>query len=990
RERMMLINLTINDQPHQLEVVPKERLLDVLRREGYFGAKHGCDTGHCGACAVILDGVAVNSCVMLAAQADGHSITTVEGLGRAGELHPLQRAFIQCGAIQCGFCSPGLIMAAQALLRENPHPTETEVRQAIAGNLCRCTGYLKPVQAVLRAAAELRGESWPEDTAPELRPLREVFGPPERPGPERRERPAAGPEGEVQPWAETEVVAPPEVELVVAPERPGLRVVGQPEPRVDGPKLATGRATFTDDFVLPGMLHGKLLLSPHAHARINRIDASKARTLPGVHAVLTHEDIPRVPFTTAGQSHPIPGPQDCFSLPRKVRFVGDRVAAVAAETPEMAEKALELIEVEYEVLPAILDAEQAQERGAPVIHDEEDALDIPDAAHNLAAHVEAEVGDVEQGFAQADLVIENEYRVPRVQQTPLETHVCITYWDEDERLVVRTSTQVPFHVRRIIAPVVGLPLKRIRVIKPRIGGGFGSKQEILIEDICAHLTIATGRPVRLEYSREEEFMASRSRHPMIIHMKTGVKRDGTITANQMSVLSDTGAYGGHALTVPCNTGSKSLPLYRSPNIRFEVKAVYTNLPPAGAFRGYGAPQGFFTVESQMDEVAHALGMDPVEFRRRNWIRTGDDNPLSVALGEGKEGFPQHIVSCGLPQCVEQGTAAIGWEAKRCEPGHGPIRRGVGIACAMHGSAIPGLDMGAASIKMNDDGSFNLLVGATDIGTGSDTILSQIAAEVLGCPIEDILIYSSDTDFTPFDKGAYASSTTFISGGAVKKAAEDVRQQIIAVAARMLEVDGAILHLADSRVWAPDGRSVTLEEVALESLHHAEQHQIMATASHMSYECPPPFAAQFAAVEVDIETGEVRVLELVSAVDAGRIINPPMAEGQVEGSMAQALGYAVCEEMIFDPEGRLLNPRFGDYKIFAAGEMPRLVTILVETEEPSGPFGAKAVAEIPMDGVAPAVANAVFDATGVRIRQLPLTPERVWRALYGRRAEKPDA
>lgn len=966
----MRVSLVINGEARGVEINASDRLLDVLRREGYFGVKHGCDDGTCGACAVLVNGVLMNSCLRLAAQCDGATIMTIEGLGTPKNLHPLQKAFIDHGAIQCGYCTPGLIMAAAALLAQNPRPTEAEVRDALAGVLCRCTGYKKPVEAVLAAADEMR-RSHPGSPAPAPGEGGEADRAPGAPFPAGYDaRPANAPGSQAVRTAVAEQAA------IAAP----LRVVGKPERKVDGAKLASGRPAFTDDLDLRGMLYAKLLLSPHAHARIKSIDTGKARALPGVHAVLTYQDIPRVVYTTAGQSWPEPGPHDQVSLDCKVRFVGDRVAAVAAESPQIAEQAVGLIDVEYEVLPVVLHPEDAMRPGAPIIHDEPDAWGIYDAGRNLAAHIEAQVGDVEKGFAEADLVVENEYRVPQVQQTPLEPHVCITYWDEDDRLVVRTSTQVPFHVRRIIAPLVGLPPKRVRVIKPRIGGGFGVKQEVLIEDICAHLTIKTGRPVRLEYTREEEFIASRSRHPQIIRMKTGVKHDGTIVANEMRLLANTGAYGGHSLTVQSNTGSKSLPLYRSPNVRFVADVVYTNLPVAGAFRGYGAPQGFFALESQMDEVAHALGMDPLEFRRRNWLRAGDDNPLSVALGEGREGFPQHIVTCGLPECVTRGAAAIEWDKKRGQHERGPTKRGVGVALSMHGSAIPGLDMGAASIKLNDDGSFNVLVGATDLGTGSDTILAQIAAEVLGVTMDDIIIYSSDTDMTPFDKGAYASSTTFISGGAVKKAAEDVRRQIVAVAAQMLEEDPARLTVHDRRVWTPSGLSVTIEQVALQSLHRSDQHQIMATASHMSYESPPPFAATFAEVEVDTETGEVRVLKLVDAVDAGTIINPLTAEGQVEGGLTQGLGYATSEEMLYDDKGSLLTRDFSAYRIYTAVDMPRLLPILVETNEPSGPFGAKAIAEIPIDGAAPAIANAVFAATGVRIRQIPLTPERVWRAL----------
>jgi len=948
----MEIHCTVNGEERIFQTSASERLLGLLRRAGYLGVKHGCSEGTCGACTILLDGKAVQSCVLLAAQADGHSLTTIEGIGTPKAMDVLQRAFVAYGAIQCGFCTPGMIVAARALLDRNPNPSEDEVREALAGVLCRCTGYVKPVEAVLAAARELRGE----ELAPERLSAKTDV--------DLEEAPA----GVMASW----------------PEGHPPHVVGKSEPRVDGVKLATGRATFTDDLQMPDMLYARLLQSPYAHARIRRIDTSRAKALPGVYAVLTYEDLPAVRFVTAGQSYPEPSPADAVSLDRTVRFVGDRVAAVAAESPRIAEEALGLIEVEYEILPAILDMEEAMQPGAPQIHDETDARGIYDAARNLAAHLEAEAGDPDGAFAASHLVLEREYRTQQVQQTPIENHVCVTWWDEDDRLVIRTSTQVPFHVRRILAPVLGLPPRRIRVIKPRVGGAFGVKQEILIEDICAHLTMTTDRPVRLEYSRKEEFQSSRSRHPQIVRLRAGVAEDGTLKAMEMRVLGNTGAYGCHALTVQANTGSKTLALYRCQNLRFIMDAVYTNLPPAGAFRGYGVPQGLFAVESLMDELAEALDMDSIALRRKNWVQQGDVFALAKALGEGREGFESPVESCGLPECVEKGAEAIGWgKAALLDPARPHIRRGQGIACATQGSGIPGLDMGAASIKMNDDGSFNLLIGATDLGTGSDTALAQIAAEVLGAELEDIVVYSSDTDFTPFDKGAYASSTTYISGGAVKKTAEEVARQIKAVAAKMLDADPQTLCLAARAVWTPDGRQVSLEEVALHSLHVEEQHQIMATASHMSYLSPPPYEAQFAEVEVDVETGEVRVTKLVCAVDCGFAINPASAEGQIEGGVTQALGHTICEEMVFDEDGRLINPSFGDYHIYRAHEMPELQTILVPTYEPSGPFGAKSVAEISIDAVAPAVGNAIYAATGVRIRQIPFTPERVLEALKGR-------
>jgi len=943
---------------------------------------------------------------MLAAQADGKVITTIEGLGqiseqgwrRTGGLHPLQRAFIETGAVQCGYCTPGFIIAAKALLDHNPNPTEEEVRDALSGVLCRCTGYVKPVQAVLRAAAILRGEPVPPITAEDLVVPAHFLGQPEEPF-----APLSSPEAPEEgggPAVATKTVTMPTILIAPAPEP--TRVVGKPEQKVDAAKLVQGKPAFTDDIEMRGLLYGKLLLSPHAHARITRIDTSKAKALPGVHAVLTYQDLPRVPFTTAGQSHPEPGPHDQYSLDYKVRFVGDRVAAVAAETPEIAERALELIEVEYEVLPAVLDPEDAMKPGAPMIHDEPESWRIEDPTRNLAARIDVEVGNVDAAMAKADFVFEGTYRVPQVQQSSIEPHVVVTWWDENDRLVIRTSTQVPFHVRRILAPVLGLPPKRIRVIKPRIGGGFGGKQEVLIEDICAHLTIATGRPVRLEYTRAEEFSSARSRHPQILKIRTGVMRDGTIVANDLYVLANTGAYGTHALTVQGNTGAKALGLYpgdgpyrQNPNLRFVCDVVYTNLPVPGAFRGYGAPQGFFAMDVHMDEIAHRLGMDPIAFRLKNALRAGDVHPLSKALGEGREGPEQIIRTCALAECAKRGAALIGWERRaqkdqswRTVPGKPYLRRGLGVALVMHGTAIPLLDMGAAVIKINDDGSFNVMVGATDLGTGSDTVLAQMAAEVLGCPLEDIIIYSSDTDLTPFDKGAYASSTTYISGMAVVKAAQECAEQIRRVAATMLSQEGAPvapedIRLAERRAWAPDGRSVTLADIALESLHHKDQFQIMGHGSYVSPESPAPFAAQFAEVTVDTETGQVTVDRLIMVVDSGHIINPLTASGQIEGGMVQALGYGVSEEMVYDEKGRILTTRFGDYRIFQADEVPDLGVLFVETYEPTHPFGVKAVAEIPLDGAAPAIVNAIFDATGIRLREIPATPERVWRALHRR-------
>lgn len=995
----MNIVITINKEVKSYKVSPNDTLLTVLRREGYFGVKFGgCQHGECGACTVLLDGKPINSCAILAAQADGHVIETIEAYGENPEqgwkktkgLSAIQKAFVESGAIQCGFCTPAMVLVAQGLLENNPNPTEQEVREALSGILCRCTGYLKPVQAIMRAARIIRGE--------EVLPISEEGIP----------LPPEWMEGrkiylEMESQEDTRKLTQTRItpRILVTPQTQKWSHVGKPEPKVDGIKLVQGKPAFTTDIEMRGMLVAKVLFSPVAHAQIKRIDTSKAKALPGVAAVLTWQDIPRVVYSTAGQSDPIPGPLDSFSLDSKVRFVGDRVAFVAAETEEIAQKALGLIDVEYEPLPVILDPQKAMEQGAVRIHDEPEYVkfDHADPTKNLAAQIRIDIGSVEKGFEQADRIIEGDYEVPKVQQVHIEPHVVVTYWDEDNRMVIRTSTQVPFHVRRILAPVLNLPVKRIRVIKPRIGGGFGGKQEVLIEDVAAHLTIATGRPVRFEYTREEEFIAARSRHPMRIHMRTGVKLDGTITANEMVVLADTGAYGCHALTVTGNTGHKSMALYvgdgeyrKSPNIRFYADVVYTNHPPAGAFRGYGVPQGYWAVERQMERIARDLGIDPIEFRLKNALHPGELHPFSTSWSEGREPKPEVIHTVGLEECVRHGKAAIGWDQKQMDPswrdipGYPHLKKGLGVALVMQGTAIPYLDMGGASIKMNDDGSFNLLIGATDLGTGSDTVLAQMAAEVLGVTIDDILVYSSDTDFTPFDKGAYASSTTYVSGAAVVRAAQQVAERLKIRAARMINDSGGNpikpedITLRERNATSPDGRSVTLAEIGYDSLHHTDQEQIMAVASFYSPVSPPPFAAQFAEVTVDIETGQVIVDKLVMAVDSGVIVNPVTASGQIEGGMTQALGYAVCEEMVYDEKGAARERNLVDYHIYRSNEMPELEVIFVETFEPSHPFGVKAVAEIPMDGVAPAVGNAILDACGADLHIIPTTPERIWSAL----------
>lgn len=768
--------------------------------------------------------------------------------------------------------------------------------------------------------------------------------------------------------------------------------VNEPVEKVDGMALACGKDKFVDDFSTDGQLYMNMLRSPHAHAEIESIDTSAAEALEGVKGVLTYKDVPRVPQTTAGQGYPEPSPYDTYMLDKKVRYVGDRVAAVAAESPELAEEAAQKIDVEYNVLEPVLDAREAMDEDAPTIHDEEDSeAIIPisfEPERNLAASVDFTFGEPDEEFEKADVVVEDEYDVHYAQHCPIEPHICIARPSPHDRIEIRTSTQVPFHVRRIVAERLEIPEKEIRVIKPRIGGGFGAKQEVLIEDITAAMARETGQPVKYELSREEEFTSSRTRHPQVVDMKVGADSDGTVRAIKMHILMNTGAYGSHALTVVCNSGSKVLPLYNEANaVDFRGDVVYTNKPVGGAYRGYGATQSYFAIEACLDEIAEKLEMDPVELRKKNHIREGETSPVFKALGEGKEGVEQVMESCGLDDCLEKGKEIFGWDDReeRREEASGSKKRGFGMCSLMQGSSIPEIDMAAASIKMNEDGSFNLLMGATDLGTGSDTALSQIAAETLCVPTEDIIPYSSDTDLTPFDVGAYASSTTYLSGQAVKKCAATVRDQILEVGAAILDVDVDEVRLESKSVVGPDGNSASFADVASHSLYEADQHQIAAHESSISHKSPPPFAAHFAEVEVDTETGEVEVLQYVNATDCGTAIHPRLAEGQCEGAVLNGISYALTEEFQFSSSGKLLNSSFDSYNVYKMPDLPEMKTELVPSFEDTGPYGAKSVSEIGINGPLPALANAIYDAVGVRMTEGPFTAEKILRKLEEKEA-----
>lgn len=758
-----------------------------------------------------------------------------------------------------------------------------------------------------------------------------------------------------------------------------MREVGRSIKKIDGYGISTGSPAYTDDLMRDALIV-KVLRSPHAFARIKDIRIDEALKLEGVECILTYKDFPRVRITRAGQGYPEPSPYDKYALDEYVRYVGDEVAVVAAKDEKTALKALELIEVDYEILEPVLDFEKSE--GHPSIIHPEGADGAYDPSRNLAAHFEMKVGDVEKVLKECDVVVKERFYTQAQAHVMMEPHTAGAYIDYQGRLVVISSTQVPFHVRRILARILEKPIREIRVIKPRIGGGFGGKQAIHGEPYVAMVTLKTGKPSKIVYTRKEVFESTYTRHPMRIDITLGATKDGKLRAIDMEVLSDTGAYGEHALTVLMVSGSKALPLYNKVDaLRFSGKVVYTNHPPAGAYRGYGAVQGNFALESAMDILAEKLGMDPIELRKMNMIREGETSPVFKIMGEGREGTEMFIKSCKLEECLNRGKEIINWDEKRKNK---KKCRGVGIAIAMQGSGIAKIDMASATLKLNDDGSFNLIMGATDLGTGSDTILSQIAAEVLGVPVEKIIPYSSDTDLTPFDTGAYASSTTYVSGNAVKRAAEKMKELIKLEGARKLGVDPEEVEFDGERIYTKDGKSIKLDELATLLYYTENQKQLCATESFVGDESPPPYMAGFAEVEVDVETGKVDLIRYVAVVDCGVPINPNLARVQMEGGLVQGIGMTLFEDVRYSKDGKLLTNNLMNYKIPSRMDINEIIVEFVDSYEPTGPFGAKSVAEVGIDTPPAAIANAIYDAIGVRFTKLPIKPDDVLKAIKSKR------
>ena len=755
-----------------------------------------------------------------------------------------------------------------------------------------------------------------------------------------------------------------------------MKVVGQSLPKIDALPIATGQPVYTEDLAPSQALVVKVLHSPHAFARLRQVDVSLALKVPGVACVLTHQDVPQERFTLAGQSYPEPSPYDRRILDEYVRYVGDAVAIVAAVDEKTAEKALQLIRVEYEVLEPVLDFETAA-RHASVVHPEDNVLcNFPigmEKEKNIICTHKNEYGDVEAELAQCPVVVEETYYTQAQAHGMMETYRAYSYLDHAGRLTIVSSTQIPFHVRRQMARALEMPASRIRVIKPRIGGGFGGKQTGAVEMFVAAVTKRTGKAAIIVYSRTETFSCTNSRHAMRLTVRLGADEEGTIRAVDIQGLSDGGAYGEHAPTTFSVVGEKTLPMYhKAKAVRFMGQVVYTNKLPGGALRGYGATQGTFAQESAVNLLAARLKMNPVELRQKNLIRQGDYSPIY----KGKV-----LASSTLDQCIATGKKLIGWEEKYPVRDFGDTLRAVGMAVTMQGSGIAGIDTASAEIRLNDDGNYTLLIGSTDMGTGSDTILAQMAAEVLETNLEHLIVHAADTDVSPFDPGSYASSTTYVTGMAVKLAAEELRGKMLEQAAKLLEADGAQISFDGVKFWSEDGkRRLTVAKLAERMALGAGCQQLTGQGTYGSPTSPPPFVAGFAEVEIDKATGKVTPIDFVAVVDCGTVINPALARVQTEGGVVQGIGMALYEEVRYTGQGRLETCNFMQYKIPCRKDVGNVRVAFEPSYEPTGPFGAKSIGEAVINTPAPAIAHAVFNATGVQLTQLPLTPEKVLNAL----------
>ncbi|WP_455543303.1 xanthine dehydrogenase family protein molybdopterin-binding subunit [Intestinibacter sp.] len=747
----------------------------------------------------------------------------------------------------------------------------------------------------------------------------------------------------------------------------------------DAMSLVTGQAVYTDDIAPKDALIVKVLRSPHAHALVKNVKKDVALKVPGIECILTWEDAPDSRFTTAGQTYPELSPYDRKILDQRVRYVGDAVAIVAGENEKCVDRALKMIKVEYEVLKPVLDFREALDNEV-VVHPEEDwEVKVPlgpDVKRNLICHDVVEHGDVEAEFAKCKYVIEETYLTKANQQTMMETFRAYTYKDAFGRLVCVASTQVPFHVRRILAHALDTSKSNIRVVKPRIGGGFGAKQTVINEIFPALVTWKTGKPAKIIYSRKESQIASSPRHQMQITVKLGADEEGNLKAASLYTLSNAGAFGDHTPTTIGLSGHKSLPLFttNAKAFKFAFDGVYSNTIPAGAYRGYGATQGVYALETTMNKLAIKMNMDPIAFKEKNLIKEGDY--MQAYHGETAN-------SCALDRCLAKAKEMISWDEKypARDMGNGKVRS-VGLAVAMQGSAISNVDVASVTIKVNDDGFYSMMIGATDMGTGCDTILAQIAADCLDTDVDNIVVYGVDTDISPYDSGSYASSTTYLTGNATIKTCQMLREKIVAAGADMLGINLEDADFDGEKVYSTkEEKSITLKDIANNAMCYSN-HTLTATAKEKTPVSPPPYMAGAVEIELDKETGHVEILDYVACVDCGTVINPALATVQTEGGLVQGIGMALYEDVQYDSRGRILNDSFMQYKIPTRLDMGKIRVEFESSYEPSGPFGAKSIGELVINTPSPALCHAIYNASGVWINELPMTSEKIAMGILG--------
>jgi 4-hydroxybenzoyl-CoA reductase subunit alpha len=916
---MQRIHITINQKSYDLLVNPEDTLATVIREKaGLTGTKIGCEQGSCGACTVVSDGKPVLSCIAPAIRFDGLEVETIEGVETNGKLHPVQEKFIEKGALQCGYCTPGMIMTAKSFLEKNPNPTIDEIKESISGNLCRCTGYKKIIEAIDEAAKEIQGKI-PAKTKSKVQ----------------------------------------------------SGVVGNPTPIIESREKVTGKAMYADDYKLAGTLHCKLLRSTHAHAKILDIDISEAEKIPGVRAIITGKELPEK-FGVL----PISQDQNALAID-KVRFIGEIVVAVAADTEAIAAQAIQKIKVHYQPIQEFFKWEDALKpaKGEQLIHSYSAKY-----GYNLHKKAELRFGDQEKDFETSEYVVEDTFDFIGANHAFTEPHACVAWWEKGDNLTIISATQVPHYLHRALSKVLKTPLSKIRVIKPVLGGGFGGKSDPFPHEmITAHLARKTGKPVKIRFSREEVFLTNHGRHPTHLTMKLGMDKTGKFKSLDADIVIDGGAYGSFGVVTTYYNGVLLQAPYQLDSFGFETKRVYTNKPQCGAMRGHGAVNPRYAAEVIIDELAEKSGMDPVELRLRNFL-----NENSFTLGQYR------ITSNGIGDAIKTVRDQSGWKDKY---GKLPFGHGIGVACGffISGSALPIIwneyPQSVVHLKLDFDGRVVIYSGASDIGQGSDTMLAMIVAEVLGISVDQTYVHAADTLFTPVDLGSYSSRVTFMAGNAAKMAAEKLREEIFKSIEKKFNLSGQKLYLENGKIKSETGDiELTWEEAvviatnfkgAINTSGYYNSPKLGGDFKGAGAGLSPSysFGAMVCEVKVDLDTGQVKVLDMWGAHDLGKAINPLSVEGQLEGSWHMGMGQAVSEAMNYY-EGLQVNNNFIDYKIPTSKDIPEIHTNIIESGDPEGPFGAKECGEGALHPSIPAIANAVYDAVGVRIKSLPIDPETI--------------